>query len=51
MHKTSKVHSSHYSSAKWVERKKKKMIFVQEFDALDGTLEFMKVDGVVNNKK
>jgi hypothetical protein len=51
VHKTSKVHSSHYSAAEWVERKKKKMIVLQEFDALDGILEFTKADGTVNNKK
>ena len=51
MHKTSKVHISHYSAAEWIERQKKKLIVLQEFDALDGTLEFTKADGVVNNKK
>jgi hypothetical protein len=51
VHKTSKVHSSHYSAAEWVERRKKKMIVLQEFDALDGTLEFTKVEGTVNNEK
>jgi hypothetical protein len=50
VHKTSKVHSSHYA-AEWVECRKKKMIVLQEFDALDGTLEFTKADGTVNNKK
>ena len=43
---------SHYSTADWVERqKKKKMIVRQEFDALNGTLEFTRVDGAVNNEK
>jgi hypothetical protein len=51
VHKTSKVHNSHYSAAKWVECRKKKMIVLQELDALDGTLEFIKADGVVNNEK
>jgi hypothetical protein len=51
VHKTSKVHTSHYSVAEWVERRKKKMIVLQEFDALDGTLEFTKADGAVNNEK
>jgi hypothetical protein len=51
VHKTSKVHTSHYFAAELVERKKKKMIVLQEFDALDGTLEFTKVDGTMNNEK
>jgi hypothetical protein len=51
VHKTSKLHISHYSAAEWVERRKKKMIVLQEFDALDGTLEFTRADGGVNNKK
>ena len=51
VYKTSKVHISHYSAAEWVERGKKKMIVLQEFDALDSTLEFTRVDGIVNNKK
>jgi hypothetical protein len=50
-HKTSKVHLSHYSSADCVDHGKKKMIVLQELDALDGLLEFIKVDGIVNNKK
>jgi hypothetical protein len=51
VHKTSKVHISHYSATEWVERRKKKMIVLQEFDALDGTLEFTRADGTMNNKK
>jgi hypothetical protein len=51
VHKTSKVHISHYFAAEWVERRKKKMIVLQEFDALDGTLEFTRADGAVNNEK
>jgi hypothetical protein len=51
VHKTSKLHISHYSAAEWVERRKKKMIVLQEFDALDGTLEFTRADGGVNNEK
>ena len=51
VHKTSKVHISHYSAAEWVEHRKKKMIVLQEFDALDSTLKFTRVDGTVNNEK
>jgi hypothetical protein len=51
VHKTSKVYISHYPAAEWVERWKKKMIVLQEFDALDGTLEFTRADGAVNNEK
>jgi hypothetical protein len=51
VHKTSKVHNSHYSTAEWVERRKKKMIVLQELDALDGMLEFIKADGTMNNEK
>ena len=51
VYKTSKLHNSHYSIVEWVEHKKKKMIVLQEFDALDGTLQFTKVDGTMSNKK
>jgi hypothetical protein len=51
VHKTSKLHISHYSAAEWVERWKKKMIVLQEFDALDSMLEFTRADGTVNNEK
>ena len=51
VHKILKVHISHYSTAKWIERRKKKMIVQQEFDALDGMLKFTRADGVVNNEK
>jgi hypothetical protein len=51
VHKTLKLLNSHYSAAEWVERRKKKMIVLQELDALDGTLQFTKVDGAVNNEK
>ena len=37
VHKTSKVHIFHYSAMEWVEHQKKKMIVLQEFDALDDT--------------
>ena len=45
------VHISHYSAAEWIECRKKKMIILQEFDALDNTLEFIRANGIVNNKK
>ena len=51
MHKTSKVHISYYFAADWVERRKKKMIVLQEFDALDDSLEFTRADGAINNEK
>jgi hypothetical protein len=51
VHKTLKLHNSHYSAAEWVERRKKKMIVLQEFDALDGTLKLTRADGGVNNEK
>ena len=51
MHKTLKVHISYYFAVEWVERQKKKMIVLQEFDVLDGTLKFIRIDGIVNNEK
>ena len=51
VHKTTTVHVSYYSAADWIERQIMKMIVLQEFDALDSTLEFTRADGVVNNKK
>jgi hypothetical protein len=46
-----KVHLSHYSSAKWVDPRKKKMIVLLELDALDGLLEFIKADSTMDNEK
>jgi hypothetical protein len=51
MHKTSKLHRTHYSAAKWVERRKKNLIVLQELDELDGSLEFITAEGTVDNKK
>jgi hypothetical protein len=51
VHKTLKVHPIHYSSAEWIDRKKKKMIVPQELDGLDRTLNFIKADGMVDNEK
>ena len=51
MHKTLKVHISHYAAAEWVEYQKKKMIVLEEFDAVDSTLQFTGADGAINNKK
>ena len=51
VHKTSKLHRSYYSVAKWVEHRKKKLIVLQELDELDGSLEFITAKGIVNNKK
>ena len=51
MQKTSKVHISYYSAAEWVEHRKKKMIVLQEFDALDSMLEFTRANGAMNNEK
>jgi hypothetical protein len=51
VHKTSKLHNFHYFVVDWVERRKKKMIVLQKFDALDSTLQFTKADGAVNNEK
>jgi hypothetical protein len=50
-HKTSKVHTSHYSAAEWVDRRKKKMIVLQELDDLDRTLGLTKADGTMDNGK
>jgi hypothetical protein len=49
--KTSKLHQTHYSAAEWVERKKKKLIILQELDELDGSLEFITAEGTVDNEK
>jgi hypothetical protein len=51
VHKTSKLHQSHYSAAEWVERRKKKLIISQELDELDGSLEFITTEGTVDNEK
>jgi hypothetical protein len=51
VHKTSKLHRTHYSAAEWVERRKKKLIVLQELDELDGSLEFITAEGTVDNEK
>jgi hypothetical protein len=40
VHKTVKLHHTHYSAMEWVDRKKKKMIVLQQLDDLDCTLHF-----------
>jgi hypothetical protein len=51
MHKTSKVHCLHYSAAEWVDRRKKKMIVLQELNDIDRTLEVVTTEGTVDNEK
>jgi hypothetical protein len=51
MHKTSKVHCSHYSAAKWIDRRKKKMIDLQELNNIDHSLEVVTAEGTVDNEK
>jgi hypothetical protein len=51
VHKTSKLHRTHYSAAEWVERRKKKLIVLQELDDLDNSLEFITAEGTVDNEK
>jgi hypothetical protein len=41
----------HYSAAEWVEHRKKKLIILQELDELDGSLEFITVEEIVDNEK
>jgi hypothetical protein len=45
VHKTSKLHRTHYSATEWVEHRKKKLIVLQELDELDGSLEFITIEG------
>jgi hypothetical protein len=49
--KTSKFHRTQYSAAEWVECRKKKLIVLQELDELDGSLEFITVEGTMDNEK
>jgi hypothetical protein len=51
MHKTSKLHRTHYSAAERVEHIKKNLIVLQELDELDGSLEFITAEGTVDNEK
>ena len=51
MHKTSKLHQMHYSTIEQVEYRKKKLIVLQELDELDSSLEFIIVEGTINNEK
>jgi hypothetical protein len=51
VHKASKLHQMHYSTAEWVERRKKKLIVLQDLDELDGSVEFITTEGTVDNEK
>ena len=51
VHKTLKVHPSHYSATEWIDSGKKKTIVLQELDEVDHTLEFIKADEMVDNNK
>jgi hypothetical protein len=51
VHKTSKVHCSHYSAAEWVDRRKKKMIVLQELNNIDHSLKVVMAEGTVDNEK
>ena len=51
VHKTSKLHRTHYSDVEWVEHRKKKLIVLQELDELDSALEFIIVERTMDNKK
>jgi hypothetical protein len=50
VHKTSKLHRTHYSAAEWVEHRKKKLVVLQELDELDGSLEFIIAEGTVDSE-
>jgi hypothetical protein len=51
VYKTSKLHRMHYSAVEWMERRKKKLIVLQELDELDGSLEFITTEGTMDNEK
>jgi hypothetical protein len=51
VHKTSKVHCSHYSAVEWVDRRKKKMIVLQELNDINHNLEVVTAEGTVDNEK
>ena len=51
VHKTSKVHCSHYSVAEWVDWRKKKMIILQELNNIDRNLEVVTIERMVDNDK
>jgi hypothetical protein len=51
VHKTSKVHYSHYSAAEWVDRRKKKLIVHQELNDIDHSLEVVTAEKTVDNEK
>jgi hypothetical protein len=49
--KTSKVHCLYYSAVEWVDRRKKKMIVLQELNDIDRTLKVVTTEGMVDNEK
>jgi hypothetical protein len=51
VHKTSKVHYSHYFAAEWIDRRKKKMTVFQELNDIDHSLKVVMAEGTVDNDK
>jgi hypothetical protein len=51
VHKTTKVHCSHYSAVEWVDWRKKKMIVLQVLNDIDHSLEVVTAEGTVDNDK
>jgi hypothetical protein len=51
VYKPQKVHPGHYTAPDWVERRKKKMIVLQELVAINPGLQFIKMDGSIDNSK
>ena len=51
VYKTSKLYQMHYSIVEWVECRKKKLIVLQELDELDSSLEFITIEGTMDNEK
>ena len=51
VYKTLRIHRSHYSAPEWVERRKRKLIVLQELDELEDSLEFITAEGTVDNEK
>ena len=51
VYKPQKVHPTLYATPKWIKRQKKKMMVLQELITINSRLQFIKLDGNIDNTK
>jgi hypothetical protein len=51
VYKPQKVHPALYAAPEWIERQKRKMMVLQELVTINSRLQFIKLDGNIDNTK